>query len=72
MADQAPLLRITVNGQERRVARDTRVADLIRDSQLPADQVAIEVNRRLVRAAQYERLLAEGDAVEIVTFVGGG
>jgi thiamine biosynthesis protein ThiS len=35
--------------------------------------VAVEVNRALVRRAERaERRLAEGDAVEIVTLVGGG
>ena len=48
------------------------VADLVRDAKLTPDKVAVEVNRRLVRAADYGRALAEGDAVEIVTFVGGG
>ena len=72
MSQVTESLRIVVNGEERHVPPGTRVADLVRASKLSPDQVAVEVNRRLVRAAQYDRELAEGDAVEIVTFVGGG
>ena len=39
---------------------------------LTADKVAVELNRRLLRAEKYDALLKEGDEVEIVTFVGGG
>ena len=39
---------------------------------LPGDKVAVELNGRLVRAAQYDTRLQDGDEIEIVTFVGGG
>jgi len=39
---------------------------------LKADKVAVELNRRLVRAEKYDTKLKAGDEVEIVTFVGGG
>ena len=65
-------MKIVVNGQPRDAAQGTTIADLVAASKLRPDQVAVEVNRRLVRAADYGRVLEEGDAVEIVTFVGGG
>lgn len=65
-------LTITLNGQERQVARGTTIADLVRQSGLREEQVAVEVNRRVVRTVDYGRKLAEGDVVELVTFVGGG
>ena len=65
-------IRITHGGQDRQVPAGTTLADLIRQSRLRDDQVAVEVNRRLVRSADYGRELVEGDVVEIVTFVGGG
>lgn len=72
MPEPADQIRIRVNGGERSVPRGTSIADLVRESRLPTDQVAVEVNRRLVRTANYDRLLDQGDEVEIVTFVGGG
>jgi thiamine biosynthesis protein ThiS len=39
---------------------------------LTPDKVAVELNRRLVRAEKYDTKLRAGDELEIVTFVGGG
>ena len=72
MGNPASIFQITVNGQPRRVPEGTTVADLVRQSGLREDQVAVEVNRRVVRTADYGREVAEGDVVELVTFVGGG
>ena len=63
---------LTVNGQPRDAPDGATVLDLLRDAGLTPDAVAVEVNRRLVRSADYGRELKDGDAVEIVTFVGGG
>jgi len=65
-------MQITVNGQPRDVADGITIRDLIALHQLTPDKVAIEVNRRLVRADRYDTALKGGDVVEIVTFVGGG
>ena len=65
-------IHITVNGQPRQVAAGSTIADLIAHSKLAPDKVAVEVNRRLVKSADYGREVAEGDVVELVTFVGGG
>ena len=72
MTEQATEVLVLLNGQQQPVPRGTTVADLIRRQNLREDQVAVEVNRRLVRSSAYDRVLAEGDEVEIVTFVGGG
>lgn len=66
------MIRVIVNGQPREVPDDTTVAKLIALHNLTPDKVAIELNRRLVRAAAYDTQLKDKDEVEIVTFVGGG
>ena len=66
------LLTITLNGEPRRMPAGTTVADVVENLNLAPDQVAVELNRRLVRSGDYGRALADGDAVEVVTFVGGG
>jgi sulfur carrier protein len=67
------LLRITVNGEAREVAGGTTVAALLESLGVPRQATAVEVNRELVPRSQHAaRALADGDAVEIVTLVGGG
>lgn len=66
-------MKLTVNGEEHDAPDGATVAGLLAHLQLVAPRVAVEVNRVLVpRARHAEHLLAEGDRVEIVTFVGGG
>lgn len=45
---------------------------VLTEHKLTPDKVAVELNRRLVRAEKYDTKLKAGDEVEIVTFVGGG
>ena len=69
-------IHVTVNGEERVLAADPSpptVADLVREVGLEGKRVAVEVNRRVVPRAEHgTRYLADGDRVEVVTFVGGG
>jgi thiamine biosynthesis protein ThiS len=66
-------LLITVNGEERRVPGPASVADLLHHLDLDARTVVVELNRHIVRRPQHaETPLADGDAVELVHFVGGG
>lgn len=67
-------MKVVVNGEEVEVPAGTTIAGLVALRGLSVEKVAVEVNRRLVRSSGggYERVLAEGDVVEIVTFVGGG
>ncbi|MCC6580665.1 MAG: sulfur carrier protein ThiS [Phycisphaeraceae bacterium] len=65
-------MRIKVNGYERQMPPGASIELLLEQLKLRPDQVAVEVNRRLVRTEAYGRALSDGDQVEIVTFVGGG
>lgn len=66
-------MEITVNGQSRRVVEGTTVARLVEELNLPTSHVAVEVNLQLVPRAEHAgHRLADGDQLEIVTFVGGG
>jgi sulfur carrier protein len=67
------MLPIVVNGEERAVAPGTTVAGLLAELGLARQHVAVEANREIVPRVQHEaRVLAAGDRLEIVTFVGGG
>jgi sulfur carrier protein len=65
-------MRLKVNGEERELPEGTTIRALVEQFQLTPEKVAIELNRRLVRADKYDTSLQDGDEVEIVTFVGGG
>lgn len=66
-------MRIVLNGNPHDVEPGTTVADLVARSTKPAELVAVEVNRAIVRRRAHATTpLAEGDTVEIVTLVGGG
>jgi thiamine biosynthesis protein ThiS len=63
-----------VNGEERTVAAGTTIGDLLRELSVNANTVVVEHNREIVRdRSRLDSLvLATGDSVEIVHFVGGG
>jgi thiamine biosynthesis protein ThiS len=64
---------ITVNGKPKELPLPTTVAGLLDILNLDTTRVAIELNREILPRAKFaDRLLAEGDALEIVQFVGGG
>jgi len=65
-------MKVVVNGNEYDAPRGMTVRELIEAHRLSVDRVAVELNRRLVRQANYDTALNEGDQIEIVTFVGGG
>jgi thiamine biosynthesis protein ThiS len=66
-------MQITVNGERQSLDAELTLADLLAQLALTPQRVAIELNEKLVRRAQYgETRLRDGDRVEIVTLVGGG
>jgi thiamine biosynthesis protein ThiS len=66
-------VQIVLNGNSREVDPGTTIAGLLRKLSLPGTRVAVERNGEIVRKPVFESTdLAEGDRLEIVTFVGGG
>ncbi len=66
-------LSLTVNGEPRRAQSGGSIADLVRALELDPAKVAVERNGIIVpRSTLSAVLLDEGDALEIVHFVGGG
>lgn len=66
-------LKIMVNGEPRRVPGPATAAELLRHLGIDPRTVIVELNRRIVRRLQLnDTALADGDAVELVHFVGGG
>ncbi|MBM4346444.1 MAG: sulfur carrier protein ThiS [Deltaproteobacteria bacterium] len=64
---------ITLNGEPHSLPAGTTVAQLLRRLDTPEFGAAVERNRAVVRKKDHATtLLAAGDMVEIVQFVGGG
>jgi thiazole synthase len=68
-----PTLVIKVNGEERKVSGGLSVAQMLGELGLDQRKVAVERNLEIVpRSTLGEVAVANGDAYEIVHFVGGG
>jgi thiamine biosynthesis protein ThiS len=68
-----PTLVIRVNGEPRQVSGGISVAAMLEELGLDRRKVAVERNLEIVpRATLGEVRVADGDAFEIVQFVGGG
>jgi sulfur carrier protein len=66
-------LLIKVNGEEREVAGDSVLKDLLEELKLSPSIVVVECNRRIVSRREYGNTkLTDGDILEIVHLVGGG
>ena len=68
-----PTLAISVNGEPRQVSDGISVAAMLEELGLDRRKVAVERNLEIVpRSLLGEVQVADGDAFEIVKFVGGG
>lgn len=66
-------IEVVINGQARTVSSGATIAELISELGLAGKPVAVERNREVVPRAQHaSTVLASGDRLEVVTFVGGG
>src|SRR5205085_11480742 len=67
------MLNVTINGEARSVTDAVTVAQLLQQLGYDRRRVAVEINQEIVPLPRHpEHRLAAGDAVEIVTLVGGG
>jgi len=66
-------LRVQINGEVREITDELKLSELVKELSLAPERVAIELNQKVVRRTHWpETMLAEGDRIEIVHFVGGG
>jgi thiamine biosynthesis protein ThiS len=66
-------LTITLNGDRFELAAPVTVAELLAQLAIDARRVAVEHNLVVVKRMAFDQtMVREGDAVEIVNFVGGG
>jgi thiamine biosynthesis protein ThiS len=65
---------LTVNGERRETAEGTTLAGLLRALELDPRMIVVEHNRAILRDRDRygSVVLADGDVLELVHFVGGG
>lgn len=64
---------ISVNGEMKAFDAPLSVADLLNLLGLPQQKIAVEHNLEIVPKSSYEtHMLAAGDRIEVVHFIGGG
>ena len=67
------VMELTINGEARRLEGVADIAGLVAELGLDARKVAVERNLEIVPRSLYGRTpVADGDRIEIVSFVGGG
>ena len=66
-------MRVELNGEPKELPEGTTLLSLIEQLSLAPERVAVELNRDVVRRADWPATrLSDGDRVEVVHFVGGG
>jgi len=64
---------VVINGEETELADGLFIKELVEKLGLTPARLAVEVNRKIIRKAEWDSTsLSDGDKVEIVHFVGGG
>ena len=67
------IITIQLNGALREVAAGLNVRNLLNALGIDPQRVAVELNRQIIRKADWDSTAVENGAeVEVVTFVGGG
>jgi sulfur carrier protein len=66
-------IQVQVNGKEREVQSGLSVYELVESFDLNPLLIVVELNREILSRDQFKDVhVSEGDAVELVHFVGGG
>lgn len=66
-------MHVTINGERRELEGPMTVRILLEHLELDSRRVAVEINRRILKRAEFETApVSDGDQLEVVHFVGGG
>lgn len=66
-------MQVQVNGEIKELSENSSLAQLISQLDFPPQRIAVELNRVVVRRADWTTTtLKSGDRIEVVHFVGGG
>ncbi len=64
---------VQINGKQEKISAGTTVSDLLDQLQLAPGSVVVELNRAILSPDDLtDYIIQEGDALELIRFVGGG
>ena len=64
---------VVINGERKQISTGVTLLELLKELELDPRAVVVEHNRKIVRRAGLgDVTVTEGDAIELVHFVGGG
>lgn len=66
------MMQLNINGQLRNFCQTLTVSQLLQELDLAPERVVVELNRVILTADAHATQLNEGDALELIQFVGGG
>ena len=67
------MFNITVNGEQKKFDSKISIAEIVAQFELDIEKIAIERNQEILHQENYSKTMIEdGDAIEIIHFVGGG
>ena len=68
-----PKVKITLNGEDKFIAQNTSIKNLLEKLELDVKKIAIEKNYEIILPEDFgDNILNQGDQIEIVHFIGGG
>jgi len=64
---------VVINGENKKISAGVTLLELLKELELDPRAVVVEHNRKIVRRAGLgDVTVTDGDAIELVHFVGGG
>jgi sulfur carrier protein len=67
------IMQVQINVEPRQFDAPMSVSALLQAMNLPSQKIAVELNLEIIaKSAYHSAMVAEGDRVEIVHFIGGG
>ena len=66
------IIKIKVNGKEINISKNLSISSLIKNLNIEAAKVAIELNGEIIPKSSYNIKIPKKSNIEIVHFIGGG
>lgn len=65
-------MQLNINGRLRDFTEPISISELLQQLDLAPERVVIELNKKILTIDAHHTLLKDGDALELIQFVGGG